>query len=76
MIKDYQVSSVLLISELQDLRTNKGLSRNELSYILGVKPYILSDVETFTTEPTITFVMKYAKSLGYKLKLEKIEDDQ
>ena len=65
-----EIYKIDIIMQLQQLRISRGISQRELARRIGVRHGTISDMENFKYSPNIELVIKYALTLGYKLKLD------
>lgn len=65
-----EIYKIDIIMQLQQLRISRGISQRELARRIGVRHGTICDMENHKSSPNIDLVIKYALTLGYKLKLD------
>ena len=62
-----------IIKKITNLRTQKGLSQNDLAKITGIKQPVISRMEQGITNPRLDTVTKIVDALEYELTLKEKE---
>lgn len=62
-----------LIEEMTAIRNASNLTQKELADLVGCKQQVISRVETRENKPSLRLYTQILKSLGYRLKIEKIK---
>ena len=60
-----------IIKELRNIRKEKRISQKEMAKRLGMTPYRFNRYENENRKIDITFVIDFARELGYELLLVK-----
>ena len=60
-----------LIKNIVQIRKELGLTQSDVSELSGLTQQMVSRFETYNRLPTLTTLIKYIDSLGYKIELKK-----
>ena len=62
-----------LLAEMTRIRNESNLTQKQLAELVGCKQQVVSRIETRENKPSLRLFTQILKSLGYRLRIEKIK---
>ena len=62
-----------LLAEMTKIRNESNLTQKQLAELVGCKQQVISRIETRENKPSLRLFTQILKSLGYRLRIEKIK---
>ena len=68
-MREVNMQPYKIVSDIAELRRNKGISQHELANMIGIKQPVIARMEKGTTNPRLDTVIKIVEALDYELKI-------